>query len=413
MQPWDIAGSFNSAGLQSQQLQQGDIAQQGQAAAGRALLQMFQPPVPGAQPMPGGQPGQPPQGMPQQPQGPMAGLRGLLTQPQQNPGAGGPPGMPPQIPQRPPMQAPVPGAQPLPGAQPGMPQQGMPPQAPQPQMGGQQPNQPQGGQLDWKRVVQQVVQANPGVKDPRVLMTAVNQFLPIMNQQSQMEWKQVMAQANAARANASMENADTNRERAGTQAEQGDRRLGIQQEQADTGAKRADTQADQGAQRLDIAKQREGRLGGAQQVRQDQGWQRLELQKQALQQRIQESGDKRLLSQWRAVVDAQHKRATEIIQAQAASSGMDAKAQKKLIDEENDFYTDQITAMKGTIGDQTPTGGKALSDGQKTQDQAPASGTPKFTGQPVKVTTPEEAAKLPKGTRYVTPEGTEHIRGGE
>jgi len=260
-QSWDIAGSFNEGAKGGLQVDQGLIDKAGQVAAGKALMQMFNPPVPGAQPMPGGpqQPGQPPQGSPQGGDI-LSRLKGLFQQPQQSPGGGGQPGMPPQpmpgqqpqMPQRPPMQAPVPGAQPMGGPQgaPMQPQSGgsMPPQsqasAPPGMGGGQAPT----GMLDWKSVVQQVKAANPGA-DPRVIMTAVNQFLPLMTQQAQMEWKQVMMQTQRDRTNIMGERADTARE-------QGGERIGIAQQQADTSAKRADTSADQGQQRIDLGKQR-------------------------------------------------------------------------------------------------------------------------------------------------------------
>jgi hypothetical protein len=80
----------------------------------------------------------------------------------------------------------VPGGAPAQGGPPGMQQPGMP------QMGGPGAGQ-QGRQLDWRQLVQAVQQANPNIK-PDVLAEAVNQFLPMMNAQSQQEWKQVSLQ---------------------------------------------------------------------------------------------------------------------------------------------------------------------------------------------------------------------------
>ena len=568
-QPWDIAGSFNSAAEGAQKIDQNMVDKAGQIAAGKALMQMFNPPVPGAQPMQGGpqQPGQPPQGFPQGGGDIMSRLKGLFSQPQQSPGGGGQPGMPPQqmpgqqpmppqMPQRPMMQAPVPGAQPM---QP----QGGPPQ--QPQMPQQQPQQGGAptGMLDWKSVVQQVKAANPGA-DPRVIMTAVNQFLPIMTQQSQMEWKTVMAQSAQQRAGAYQESVE---QRPGLVAEQqagADRRVGMQQagaqQRVDTqqaganqrsqagivsretiaAASRDERQAmfdanliskqqmdeanrnergresDQRAtvqreaeggrqsraelsattkttlaklstqarkeieaaklqvegikednrnlragaaieerdrianlsantrkeiaklnaderkdlttyleagrqeraaqslgaraeegdknrqERADIAGNAEkgrtdraimgeqgkenrfatttARLEHSATVRQDQGWQRLALQEQALRNRIKQSGDQRLLSQWRAVVDAQHKRAQEIISSgSTGGQPLDPTERQKLLKDEDTFYTTQIKSMKSG-------------------------------GQPVQVKTPEEADKLPIGTPYTNPAGQQFTR---
>ena len=52
---------------------------------------------------------------------------------------------------------------------------------------------PGGQQLDWRQLVQAVQQSNPNIK-PDVLAEAVNQFLPMMNAQSQQEWRMVSLQ---------------------------------------------------------------------------------------------------------------------------------------------------------------------------------------------------------------------------
>jgi hypothetical protein len=126
-------------------------------------------PPQGQPPMQGPPPGQPPQGMPP-PQG----------QPMR------PPMPPPQMqqPGQPPMGGPPGG-----GMQPPMQRSQMPPQQPPQGMppGGAQGQQ--GPALDWRQVFQKVQQANPGAP-PNVLAAAVDRFLPLMNQQSQMEWKQ-------------------------------------------------------------------------------------------------------------------------------------------------------------------------------------------------------------------------------
>ena len=145
--------------------------QQGQGGGG--LPQMGQPP------------GMPP-GPPQQPMQPSPGQPG--------PGRPGPGGMPPSAGTGMPPGGPQPGAMggpAPPGMQgPAMVPGGAPAQGGMPQMGGRPQ---QGGQLDWRQLVQSVQQANPNIP-PDVLAEAVNQFLPLMNQQSQMEWKQVLLQ---------------------------------------------------------------------------------------------------------------------------------------------------------------------------------------------------------------------------
>ena len=91
---------------------------------------------------------------------------------------------------------------------------------------------------------------------------------------------------------------------------------------------------------------REQRLSAAATVRQDQGYQKLELQKQSLADRITKGGDRNALSQWRAIVDAQHKRALEIIQANSGMSALDPKEKKALLDEQSKSYRLEIEGMK-------------------------------------------------------------------
>lgn len=421
---------YQQGKLQQQQIDTGDINAQAQAAAGRAFQAMVSP-VPGAQPMQPqqnpiqallariqGAGGQPPQGQPQPPQGmPQGPMQGAPSPGPSQPMQGGMPpqgppqgGMPPQM-----QQAPVPGAQPMQRPpMPGMPppqgaspmsggQPGMPPQG-----GGAQPGPPQGmpqqqggmggaqgGPLDWRTVVQKVVQANPGVKDPRVIAAAVNQFMPLMTAQSLMEWRQIQAQVKQEMVPIAQQRADA----ASTQA-------GASQQRADTGAamvpiqqEKADTAKSQGQQRIDVSKQREERIGGQALTKNDQAYQRLDLAKQQLQRQIIQGNNRQMLGQWRAVVDAQHKRAQEIISSQAA--GMPDAERKKMIDEENKFYESQIKEMRTQIeGTKSSFGDRFGGEGDSSKGDA----------QPAKVTSPEEAQKLKPGTQYVTPDGQTYTR---
>lgn len=184
------------------------IQQAGDAAFGRTLMALNQqqpqgPPPPQMQgPMGGGMPpgGPPPvSGMPQG-----AGPQAQPTM-QMAPGMspGGPPLPQPRPPQAPP-PVPMPPQQPM-GGQP-QPPMGGPPMAPQgggmpmpPQAGlpqgvpSQQAGMPGGGPqqpaLDWRIVLQKVQQANPGAP-PQVVAAAVDRFLPLMNSQSQMQWRE-------------------------------------------------------------------------------------------------------------------------------------------------------------------------------------------------------------------------------
>src|SRR5262249_54326412 len=117
---------------------------------------------------------------------------------------------PPQgMPQRPPMP-------------PQGPPQGMPPQMPQgmPQAAGGQPA------LDWRMIMQKVQQANPGAP-PNALASAVDRFIPLMNQQSQMQWREMSLQLREQ----ALQQQYEMRMRA---LDQGDQRLGQGQQRIDT-----------------------------------------------------------------------------------------------------------------------------------------------------------------------------------
>lgn len=315
-----------------------DMQQAGDAAFGRTLMMLNQGQQ-GGQQMPGQQPmGPPPGGAP-----PM-------------PSPGQPPAPPPQMPMQQGQPQPMPQATPPMPMQPGggqpppMPQQPMggppagPPQMPGGQPGGQ-PGMQQNPALDWRVVFQKVQQANPGAP-PQVLAAAVDKFLPLMNQQAQMQWREVSQQLRAMQIQQGQERVNQGEERIrGAEANLGER-------QREFGT-------------------REKRLESSAAVRQDQGWQRLEIQKQQLERQITEGKNKQLLGQWRAVIDAQHKRAMEIIQSSSGFSALDPKEKKALLEEQNKAYTEAIERMRDQMGSSTQTGGTSDMPSAKTQEAAP------------------------------------------
>lgn len=399
MAGWDsLAEGIRGAPQRQQAIQQGDITLQGQEAFGNTLkLLQGQAQVPGAQPMPGGQPpgqgmpgpsqpggGMPQQGSPPPPQGGMPpqpqGQPGqnpiqMLLQRLQGAGGGQPPGTPPQGAQQPPPQGGMPGAQP---------QQGMPQGQPQQQPGGM----PQ-GQLDWRQIIQKVVQANPGAK-PAVIAAAVDRFLPLMNQMSQQQWREMSMQIRQG------------------QLDQGQQRIGQGEERIQQGQERIRQGEEKLGERQREFDTREKRLEASSKVRQDQGYQRLKMQADTLQQRIIESKNKSLLGQWRTAADAAHKRAIEVIQATAA--GMKPEDIKALKKEEDDNFKQQLEAVREAVGASTPTGGTATEGGDKTQGQVPKGNPTPTSMKPVQVKTPEEATALKPGTKYTTPDGQEMTR---
>ena len=411
------AGSYQDSRKKQQGLDQGDVDAQAQAAAGNAYMGMF-----GQQQTPGAPPGQAQPGMPPQQHGIGGLLQGLLQKLQ---GAGGgpqPPSMQPS-PQQPMMPPPGPGGpQPMspgggqpgmpqaavPGARPMMPPQGGPPQgglvgSPQgPGMGQQQPpatapmpGQPQGGmqpqggqspqgQLTWQTVVQKVVQSNPGVKDPRVIAAAVDKFLPLMNQQTQQQWKEMSLMLRQQQVDLGASSGCASRAILGS-----------------SGSTRAPSEEEGIEKRSD---RREDRLERAQILRDDAQHNMLAMQEKRLQSQITANKDRTMLGQWRAIVNAQHARAQEIIGSAAA--GMDPKERQRLLAEEDKAYTDKIKEMRTMMDGGADKGSMVGKPGEEiTGGGTVTPGKPVATQSikpPVKVNSPEDLKGKPSGFRYIT-----------
>lgn len=239
------------------------LKQASDIAFGRTLQmlgqgQQQQGPIPGIGP-PGGIPQQPPMGgMPPQGQPPQMGGSPPMPQgspPMRPPQQGGPIGSPsPQ----PPIGGPI-GQPGNPGAGPGMmPPQGGQQQLPQPQGWGQQGGQG-GGPLDWRQVFQAVQRANPGAP-PQVIAGAVEKAIPLMNSQSQQEWKQVQMQFREQALQMAQERLAMQQQLGQGRLEQGQQRLN-----------QGDERLRQGEERLDITREAYGQApkGGGQQFSQD------------------------------------------------------------------------------------------------------------------------------------------------
>ena len=351
----------------------------------------------------GGQQSGPPQGGGQ----PMGMPPGQPSQPMQpSPGGGpagpGPGGMPPRVmgspgmpPGAPPMQPPGgPPPQMRPPMPPPGPPQGMPPQGMPPQMG--QPRPPGGQQLDWRSLVQAVQQSNPNIK-PDVLAEAVNQFLPMMNAQSQQEWRMVSLQireqalqqreqqfmlAEQGRNIRASESADTRRDVATIGAESREKVTGQRLEQQDK-----------------QFQQREARLQESLKLREDSTWARLEQQKQALQQRVEASNGRQGLAELKAVIAEQDKHVRTKIMAASANNTMKPDEKKKLLEQADKEYNDQMEIMRNQFS--------AKGKGAKKESAPSSAPNPDAV---VIVQTPEEAAKLPPGTKYKNPDGQEFTR---
>jgi hypothetical protein len=341
--------------------QQAQFDLMGGQAAGRALQLMYggqQPGPPPPSPPPGQssppvqptmQPNiqQPPMPMPRPPGAPqpMPGQMPAMRPP-------GPPGMPPGAPPG------GPGGPPGGGPPGGGPPGGGPPGGGPPGMQQSMPGQgQQGPALSLESVMQAVVKANPGAP-PQVVMSAVNKFLPLMNTQAQMQWREISLEL---------------RKQALLQQGQNQQRIGEQQQQ-----------------RINMAKARDG----LNQAWKDRDYQ-LKLKSEADRAfEAKRRGDNAARSQAvqgaRAVIDAQHKRVTESIQSSFAAGGMSDAERKQLMSMEDQFYNDEIASLKSQIESGT----------------APAAVAPKSPERvPQGTSTPGEETKTVDGKTYVKRDG--------
>jgi hypothetical protein len=374
---------------------QGGPQQQPQGPPPQPFAQGPSPQQPQPQMPPGGPrpPGAPPGGMPP-PGGPQAGGAPMPMRPPMPPGGGGPGmGGPPGMPLRPPMMPPA------------GPQGGMQPRPPMPPPGQMPPGGQQQGQLDWRQLVQAVKQANPDIK-PDVMAEAVNQFLPLMSMQSQQEWRMVSLQIR--------EQQLEQRERQVMMLEAGrNQRAELSSETRkdvahETNVVKADIAKENRTQKDKQFQQKEDRLERSLKLREDSTWQRLEQQKQQAQQRVEASQGKQGLAELKAAIDAQDKHVRTRIQAYSSANTMKPDERKKMLDDADKSYNDQMEIMRNQFGGSSKRPGGAPSG-------APARTPPGSSEKPnpdavVIVQTPEEAEKLKPGTKYKTPDGQEFTR---
>lgn len=294
------------------------------------------------------------------------------------------------------------GAQPDQGPQPPAPGQPSAPSAPQ--GGGPAPAPVQGGpaptpapaasaapaapsgtpEITLQALTQRIMATSPRVKDhPEVLMAALERAAPLLDRQSKEDLAELRKEMSTQRLKQTGELAQARIDAAK--------------------AKEAGTQG-----RFDA---REARLAASTAVRQDQGYERLEMQKQDLERKIQQGGDRTALSQWRAIVDAQHKRATEIIQSNSVMSGFKDEEKKALLAEQRAAYEEQIAAMRGKMlqptGAQPPaTSAPASPAPSVPAAAAPAGGTPAVQAPPLAVLKPNTITTFANGQKWtIGPDG--------
>lgn len=224
-------------------------------------------------------------------------------------------------------------------------------------------------EITLQALTQRILATSPRVKDhPEVLMAALERAAPLLDRQSKEDLAELRKEMSTQRLSQAGELARARQESLNTwrgqQGGRADRRLDQRddaQESLETYRKRTGDQRDAeeigrngrmqakeaGTQgRFDA---REARLAASTAVRQDQGWQRLEQQRQDIERKVQQGGDRTALSQWRTIVDAQHKRATEIIQSNSVMSGMKEEDKKAMLAEQRAVYEESISAMRGKM----------------------------------------------------------------
>jgi len=258
---------------------------------------------------------------------------------------------------------------------------------------------PGGQALDWRQLVQAVQQSNPNIK-PDVMAEAVNQFLPMMNAQSQQEWRMVSLQLR--------EQALQQREEQFRQAESGrntraSESANTRRDVATIGAESREKVTEKRLDQQDKQfQQREARLQESLKLREDTAYQRLEQQKQAAQQRAEASNGRQGLAELRASIDAQDRHVRTKIMAASANNIMKSEEKKKLLDQADKEYSDQMEILRNQFG--AKKGGGTQQGGKPVSSSGPSADAVTI------VQTPEEAEKLTPGTRYKTPDGQEFTR---
>lgn len=371
---------------------------QGTQAFGRALQLMFsggqggmapQAPPPGQASVPAG--------------GPSGGQPGMQPLPPWSGGGPGPPGGPPPAGMVPPGASPGLAGRPIPGVGPGMPGGQQPSPAtgpsPQPPMGGGRPpgafpGMPQGGQgepsLNLQSVIGAIVKSNPGA-NPAVIASAVNRFIPLMNAQSQQQWRELTLQMReqaiqqaeyfknitAGQRERGLE--ETERHHGETE-EASQARIAAEQRREDEAYRHHRAGEETATTRTDIAKSESQRKKEQGDVRAKQAQERLDIAKQDLQRRFaadaekKKQGEGRLaiaqkqydlavqrndLAGQRQAIQVMHLRAAEIISEWAAGADVDQKIVDQLLEQNRKYYRD--------LSDKV---GKPAAP--KTQDRAPA-----------------------------------------
>lgn len=335
----------------------------------------------------GGQGGPPqvPGQMSPQPMGPGA----PPMQPPGGPG-GAPPGAPPGAPQPPPMPPGGPGGAP-PGAPPMQPP--MPPGGPP---GGQPGPQGQGKPaLTLESVMQAMIRANPGAK-PEVIAAGVNRFLPLMNAQSQMQWREIslaLREQTLQNAMTRFAEGEERRNRQGDERtqdrrtglnirQQGEERRGVESTsrqqtataRTDLATRREDRQDRQGDERSADRSKRTEIMGAREERQAKESEERLKLLREKLTAAEADRATKKLqadaklkklsadaeaavgrknIQEARLKMQAMHQRSAELINEWALSGKIDPKVKAAVLEENRLLYRKMIEDLGKPPADKT------------------------------------------------------------
>lgn len=307
-------------------------------------------------------------------------------------GAAPPQAAPSQPMAPPPGQASVPASPP---AAPPIPAAG----GPAPGMGGP-PGQPPGAgvipQIDLQTLAQRIVQSSPeAARNPAVMLAALERAAPILDRQSREDLaelrREYQTQSLEQRGRIAQMQIDAAKERAKLASD--DRRYGV-----DTRDNRAAITEDGRNARF---AQREARVVAQNEIRNDVAHQRLALQRAALEQRIRDGGDRQALAEWRAVVDAQNRRAREIISSKNSLLTWGKGERESFLKDQDAAYRAAIEGMKGVGAARSPVTAPAPSPAAPAATTAPAqSAAPPASAPATTYPVPPGREKDPDGTTY-------------
>lgn len=265
----------------------------------------------------------------------------------------------------PPTMAP-PGAGAIPAGVPGSPQ---PAAAPPGGGSGQVMPGPQQGPLDWRQLARTIAQANPGAP-PDVIAAALTKAMPLMNADSQQQWRLIQAQLAEGRLDVQREGLQMRQEMGDRAAADRTRSLDIREQSTEQAAAARTRSLDlreesvkQGERRIQLQETREQRLRENMEFMHDQKAKDLQMKAETARQKATQFGAQMDLKQRQNALKEMdtHQRAYDSymrskINAAANLSGQDKKDALKDLDRQWGEYDQRRRALQEEL-DQDAKGG--------------------------------------------------------